>query len=453
MSHRPAPASLARLIGLGTLSLALAACVVNVPGGGKLDDVGLAKKPGTAPNVAAAASAAPSPAATATAAPAPSAAPSTALVAAATPEPLPSLGLLIAGKVAVDTSLMLQAGLAERTASGARLISNNGPGLISDKGVGLIANNSGSLTTPGGSGTLIANNSGNLTAKTKFVLAQAGAPAGGFSPVQGMLVKAISLRTGEVLAGPVATDAEGGFRLGFLARPETNLQIVAYVNNREQEDAFNYVSLTPAADSAPIVASDDTDVVARYMLQVLAGRVQGGIDARKRGESDQLDENVKDETERRVARALNAALAGVSPADAVKVDDNGRTARTFAQRVVSFVDLSLPVVGEIRAIVEDLRKFDQTLSPRPAVSVPDEVVKLCEVVRTLKDIVPALEAHGMPHEQAQAIYDRLMATGEGLNTEMSRIGLAHYDETLGYVFSIPELAGADQILVSELLKK
>ena len=360
---------------------------------------------------------------------APSPTASTAPVAEATPEPLPSLGLLLSGQVTIDTSAMLALGLAERTAVGVKLISNNGPGLISDKGVGLISNNSAGL---------ISNNSGALVAKTKYGLRQA---AGGRAllPVQGMLVKAVSLRTGEVLAGPIATDAEGRYRLGFIAKPETNMQIVAWVNNKEAEADFNYGAFVPPAE-APVVTTDTTDLICEYMIRVLAARVQRGIDIRKRGEDLSINPNdLPNPDERKQAEDINEVLGKITPEMATVLDQGGVTARKFAERTVAYADLSKPAFAELQAVFERLRAFDAGLATPPVPSVPDEVVSLLYEVNTIADIPAALEKHGMSKEEAAALAARMDATASELNSELARVGNEHSGEVLGPLLEIPGL--------------
>ena len=417
MPRRPHPLAPRAMIALACAGL-LAACAVIppvAPGGGsgenKVNKATDAKKPASSEPSAAAS------------VPAPTASQG----AAATPEPLPSLGLLLAGQVKIDASALLKLGIAERTPVGAKLISNNGPGLISDKGVGLISNNSGAL---------ISNNSGGIVSKTKYVLTQA---EGGRVPVpvQGLVVVAVSLRTNEILAGPVATDAEGRYRLGFIAKPDTNMRIVAYVNNKQADGAFTYGAFIPPAE-AEVVTTDTTDLVCEYMVRVLAGRVQGGIDARKRGELVDISTKQFDsEAEKKQAEDVNEVLAKITPEMAATLDQEGQTARKFAERTVSFADLSKPVFKELHDIFDRLRAFDAGLAAPPTPSVPDEVVALFYDVNTIDDVPAALMKHGMPEAEAKALFDRMQATAADLNAELARVGNENTAEVLSPLLEVP----------------
>ncbi len=425
MSRRPllaAPRALAAL----ACTVALAACVVNAPvipggGGDKLNKVEPKKNGAPSP---VASQAVPSPTASTTA--------------QATPEPLPSLGLLLAGQVKLDPSAMLQLGIAERTSVGVKLISNNGPGLISDKGVGLISDK-GVVLVANNSGSLISNNSGAIVSKTKYAVSQAAGTGRGPLPVQGLIVKAISLRTGEVLAGPIATDADGRYRLGFLAKPETNLQIVAYVNNKESDAAFSYAAFAPPAE-LPINTTDTTDLVCEYMIRVLAGRVQGGIDDRKRGSDVSVDpEQLKDEAERKQASDVNEILSKITPEMAVTLDQNGVTARKFAERTVSYADLTKPVFRELEVIFDRLVAFNASLASPPTPAVQDQVAALLYKVSTIPEIPGMLQKHGMAEAEATSLAERLNATADVLNAELARVGNEHPTEVLGPLLEIPGL--------------
>lgn len=430
MSRRPLLAAPRILMALAS-SFALAACVVTpalLPTGGPgvTGDSKVSK--GDVRKVAS-----PSPA-TSQAVPSPT----TSVEVAATPEPLPSLGLLVSGQVKLDPSAMLKLGIAERTPVGVKLISNNGPGLISDKGVGLISDKGVGLIA-NNSGSLVSNNSGSMVSKTKYAVSQAAATDRAPQPVQGLIVKAVSLRTGEVLAGPIATDAEGRYRLGFLAKPETNLQIVAYVNNKESEAAFNYTAFAPPA-AQPITTTDTTDLICEYLIRVLAARVQIGIDARKRGEEVWLDPaQLEDEAERKQAQDVNDILTKITPEMATTIDQQGLTARKFAERSVSYADLGKPVYRELELIFDQLVAFNASLPTPPAPSVQEEVVRLLYDLKTMPQIPGTLQKYGMAQEQAESLAQRLRATAAELNAELARVGNEHPTEVLAPLLEIPGL--------------
>lgn len=365
-----------------------------------------------------------------------------------TPETLPSLGLLLSGQVRLDTSLLIAAGIAAPITGGAQLISNNGPGLISDKGVGLISNNSGSIISDNGA-ILISDNGAMLTSKTKFGLLQAdAAPDRSLRPVQGMLVRAISLRTRQVLAGPVATDADGRYRLGFLTPPDGNVAVVAYVNGKETDAAYSFSALAAPA-ARPVANTESIDRTVEYMIRVLANRVQGGIDARLKGKDVGLDpDSAPDEASSKLSAQLAVVIDNVPIALMVKLDNQGKASRKFAELVASYIDLSKPVYKELEDIIESLREFDVARATHPAgsPSVPDAVMEKLYLVKTLDEVVPTLEARGMPHAEAVALDDRLHATSKALNEELSRIGLLHSRDVLLPLFDDPELADLKAII-------
>lgn len=423
MPRPPLPVAPRALMAIAC-TVALAACVATPPTipGADPGDTKVSKDPKKPASPSASASAG-------VASPAASAAPSPAASTAAVvvPDVLPSLGLLLAGQVKLDPSALLKLGIAERTSLGVKLISNNGPGLISDKGVGLISNNSGSL---------ISNNSGSIVSKTKYALTQAAGERAP-QPVQGLIVQAISLRTGEVLAGPIATDAEGRYRLGFMARPESNLAIVAYVNNKQDEGAFSYAAFAAPTDTT-VTNTDSTDLMCEYMIRVLAGRVQVNLDRRVRGEEVTVDpEQTKSDAERKQAEDLNEILSKITPEMAKTLDQEGKTARKFAERTVSFADLSKPVYAELHAVIDRLVAFNAGLATPPSPSVQDQVVALLYDVRTIKDIPAMLEKHGMSAEEAASLAKRLDDTKTALNDELARVGNEHSGEVFGPLLEIP----------------
>ncbi|MNS18571.1 hypothetical protein D3C72_502660 [compost metagenome] len=147
--------------------------------------------------------------------------------------------------------------------NGLGLLSDNGLGLLSDNGLGIIANNSGGLISNNGSGYRI--------------LADA-VPLGKVLPVKGMAVFPISLRTGEIVARPVFTDAKGGYTLEVPEAVKGNIRLVARVPVAKANDPiavdpriqYNLVIKTGAVD--PVI-DEDSSVATRYLRASFSGRL------------------------------------------------------------------------------------------------------------------------------------------------------------------------------------
>jgi hypothetical protein len=308
------------------------------------------------------------------------------------PSPVPSLGLLLEGRVTVDPALMLTRKVAQNTAQGIRLISDNGLGLISDNGLGLISDN--------GLG-LIANNSAGLRGKPGAYAVAQSAPGGGLKPVQGMAVTAVSLFDGAVLAGPVATGADGRYKLGFLKAPTSNMRIVATVPGQETDKRLSYATLV-APSPAPIVTSDSTRAVSGYILSVLPGHMQPIIDRYK---SDTV-EPVPDSEPQHV-KDLAAVIEKIPAAKLVAADRDGQLARRISERLISFVDLSHPAYDELFTEVEVIRRFSEGLAVQPDPPLLEQFEALAGRRFGFRELPPLLTRLGMDATEAQAITDRM----------------------------------------------
>ncbi|MFN3430244.1 MAG: hypothetical protein ACK46X_09845, partial [Candidatus Sericytochromatia bacterium] len=105
--------------------------------------------------------------------------------------------------------------------NGLGLLSDNGLGLLSDNGLGIIANNSGGLISNGAASYNVRH--------SRYRIQATDVPLGQVLPVKGMAVFPISLRTGEIVARPVFTDAQGGYTLVVPEAVKGNIRLVARV--------------------------------------------------------------------------------------------------------------------------------------------------------------------------------------------------------------------------------
>ena len=395
--NRPLPPPAPRWAGALALAIVLAACSI-APGG-----VTGRKSPPTRPATVAKAS------------PTPKASPSVA------PSPLPSLGLLIAGQVRVEPAKLLADQLAASTGTGIKLLGNNGAGLISNNGLGIISNN--------GAG-VVSNDAGSY---------RVAAADDGLEPVEGMHVSAVALVDGRVLAGPVATDAEGRYRLGFLQAPGANFRVVASVPAKPKEPAFTYATLVApkaAPSAAPVVTSDASRAVTDYLLGVLPVRMQPVIDARKQGRSAEayiatysgaLDADVLQILtlmDKALARAPVAALGALDGSD-------GQLARGLSERAIAFIDLRAEAYVQAAALAEELHQVGERSSEPPETSLADQVLTLARAPGSEARIVGLLTAHGLSDAEAAAYHTRLEAVGALVAADVGKTAMAHQAEVLG----------------------
>lgn len=329
------------------------------------------------------------------------------------PAPIPSLGLLLEGQVTVDPALMLTRKLVQSTTQGVKVLANNGGGLISDNGLGLISDN--------GLG-LIANNSAGLGGKTYRVAANA--PAGNLRAVEGMAVKAVSLLDGTVLAGPVATGADGRYKLGFLKTPRNNIRIVASVPGQEADTRLSYATLI-APSPAPIVTSDSTRAVSGYILSVLPGHMQPIIDRYKSGTAEPVPDS-----EPQHVKDLAAVVEQIPAAKLVAADRDGQLARRISERLISFVDLSQPAYGELFTEVEVIRRFSEGLAVQPDPPLLEQFEALAGRRFGFRELPPLLTRLGMDADEAQAITDRMNDKAEVIGGLIMVTFVLHKTEVL-----------------------
>ncbi|MNS10808.1 hypothetical protein D3C72_423310 [compost metagenome] len=327
------------------------------------------------------------------------------------PAAVPSLGLLLDGQVAVDPSALLANKLVEKTAAGVKLLSDNG--------LGLIANNGGGLLSDNGLG-LIANNSAGF----RVLQASPAAAASGstLKPVEGMWVKAVSLYDGKLLAGPVATNAEGRYKLGFLNAPARNIRIVAEVPLKVPDERFAYATLIPPKP-ASVVTNDSTRAITRYILGVLPARIQPYLEMVKAGNPPEI--KPKDEI---YEKRLKETLAKIAPAKMIEADKKTPVAMAISERMISFADLTMPIYQEFYGVTEEIRTFGEAIQPAPEVSLIDQVMKLAGDKETHKQIPDLLKQYGMSDARATDVAARLEQKGVAIAQLVLLVMLAQEEE-------------------------
>jgi hypothetical protein len=287
---------------------------------------------------------------------------------------------LLAGRVTVEPGAIVASKAGQITERGVSIIGNHGGGILSDNGLGLIANNSAG-----------------------YRLTQAG---NGLKPVEGMWVKAISLLDGKVLAGPVATDADGRYRLGFLKAPERNMRVVAAVPGQEANASVTYTTLVPPKQ-VEVVTTDTTRLAASYILDVLPQRIQPMVDVFKRegGYKPQPGDPAE-------AKVFASQLAKLSPAKLRAADVDGAIARGVSERIVSFADLTLPIFESLNVDIEELRAFNNGLAKQPTPTLPEQFLAMARSPGGIRELPPLLVELGMPEAQATDLTERLRVKGD-----------------------------------------
>jgi hypothetical protein len=319
---------------------------------------------------------------------------------------VPSLGLLLEGKVTVEPGALVAAKLAKATSAGATIIANNGGSLISDNGLGLISDN--------GLG-LIANNGGNY---------RVAAAASGLKPIEGMWVKAVSLFDGKVLAGPVATRADGSYKLGFLKVPAHNLRIVASVPGQESGAQFSYATFVPPSP-APVVTSDTTQAVAKLMIDSVAILFQPLIDKCKQEPVPSPNPNNP-----QVALDLAYMLIKAGPAMVTAVDKDGAIARGIAERLIASADLTNPAYKELYDVAEEARAVGDALPTPPTDSVVVKVTRLLEHKEDQPELIALFVSLGLPETQATDLATRLRDKSKAVSDLLTLTMITHQKELL-----------------------
>jgi hypothetical protein len=236
-------------------------------------------------------------------------------------------------------------------------------------------------------------------------------PDDGLAAVEGMAVTAVSLFDGKVLAGPVATRADGSYKLGFLKAPTNNIRIVASVPGQEADARLSYATLVPPSP-APVLTSDSTRAVTGYILSVLPGHMQPILDAYKNGTAAASMKG----NEPQPVKDLAAVLQAIPRAKLVAADADGRLARRLSERLVSFVDLSHPAYGSLYADVEIIRRFAEDLTVQPDPPLLEQFEALAGRRDGFDELPPLLTRLGMPAAEAEAITDRMNDKAEEIGT-------------------------------------
>jgi hypothetical protein len=350
------------------------------------------------------------------------------------PGAVPSLGLLMAGRVTVDPAALLSSKLAKATPDGVKLISDNGLGLISDNGLGLISDNGLGLISDNGLGLisdnglgLISNNSAGLVSNNsagfRIQNVEATAASSTAKPVEGMVVTAVNLFTGKVIAGPVVTDAQGGYKLGFLKAPASNIGIVASVSAKAPVARFTYATLVPP-DDKPILTDDTSRALTRYLLGVIPGRIQPWIDEVKAGTPDPIDENDGMEEKR-----VKGLLAKITPERMNAADQvRGTVALDISKRIVSFVDLTTPAFGEFYTVTEEIRTYGESIQPEPDIALVEQVMRFAQSKEQSRMLPQLFISYGMPEARANALAETLRTKVDAIAQQMLLAMLVHEKE-------------------------
>lgn len=251
--------------------LALAACQVYVPAPARPDARAASPRPSAASRPARA----PSPGASV-----PTGADAVGVLPSSAPDPAPPDPATLVGKaklsgtVAVDAGYLAAAGLLAAPAGGGlrvragSLISNNGGALVANNGATIVAEDGASLISDRGAAVA-------QVPRAFGLLAEGG--SGGLSPVAGLMVAAVSLRSGEALGQAAFTDAAGAFTLEVPRGLEENVVVIAAVPATSPEDPvlrdprLQFAVVTSPARPAAVIDEDAT-TAARYLRRCLVRR-------------------------------------------------------------------------------------------------------------------------------------------------------------------------------------
>jgi hypothetical protein len=331
----------------------------------------------------------------------------------AKPSAMPSLGLVLTGQVAVEPGALLAGNLAKTTATGVKLISDNGLGLISDNGLGLISDNGAGLISDNGLG-IISNNSGGYRIQSLGT---------GLKPVEGMLVSAVSLLDGRVLAGPVASKADGSYKLGFYKAQERNMRIVVTVPKHEKDAQYTYETLIPPTDK-PIVTSDTTRAVADYTIGALEVIFQPYIEIAK----SQVQPSVQPKNEQ-VTKDFAAILMRIGPTKIAELDGaDGRLTRAISERIVSYTDLTAKPFDDFVVVAEKVRVFGASLEKPVTPALLDQAIPLLRHKDDLPLVAALFSDRGMPEADAMALATELKTKGDAVGQMLVLALLAHQTE-------------------------
>jgi hypothetical protein len=296
------------------------------------------------------------------------------------------VGRTIEGHVQVDPQALFAAKLAEETADGVRIISNNGA---------------------------------TITPKTKL----------GREPVavEGLQVRAVSLADGTVLAGPVETDAKGGYKLQMASAPATNYRIDAAI---EGQARFNYPVLVAAGIPGEMVTNDDgTRLTYNGLSRVLPERVAPVLQARKAGGSaTAVIEAMPFPQVQSALKLLDAALGALAEGKLAELDADGKLLDRLAGRTIAHLDLKAASFVAFRARMDEVLRFERSLPAEK--SVADDVAGAAAKLGGGVEVTRVLQEFGMPEAQAQALGDGLGLASRDVALELSSTFEAHTADVL-----------------------
>jgi hypothetical protein len=299
-------------LGWVTLCTLLVACQANVGG---VDPAGRAKKP-----VTPAATAKPGPAASTGA-----------------PSAMPVAATMLSGMVKMDAGYVVSAG-------GGNVIAAGGANVVSAGGGNLIRVG-GQVISAGGANAVSAGGANFRTLASALAF-------GDMLPARGMVVVAVSLRTGEPLGQAVLTNDAGRYTLAIPKSETGNVRIVAAVPGKSDTDPvlsnarLQSEALTTGAAAAEVVVDDDRALVSRYFRQAFVTRMGGLLNKRTPdvGEPKTAEEAFFRQVWGELAAAAVAAKSADWPADRRQA-----VAQRLADAVIYYVDFASAKVNRDKA--------------------------------------------------------------------------------------------------------
>jgi hypothetical protein len=242
-------------------------------------------------------------------------------------------------------------------------------------------------------------------------------------PVEGMLVSAVSLLDGRVLAGPVASKADGSYKLGFYKAQERNMRILVTVPEHEKEAQYTYTTFVPPTDT-PIVTSDTTRAVADYTLSALEIMFQPYIDTAKSDAPPSV--NPRND---QVALDFANILIRIGKPKIREIDGtDGRMARLISERIVSYTDLTAQPFDDFVVVAEKVRAFGATLDEPVTPALLDQAIPLLKHKDDLPLVAALFSDRGMPEAEAMALATELKTKGDSVGQVLILALLAHQTE-------------------------
>jgi hypothetical protein len=247
-----------------------------------------------------------------------------------------------------------------------------------------------------------------------------------------MVVTAVNLFTGKVIAGPVATKADGSYKLGFRTAPDKNIGIVAGVSVSAPVARYTYATLVPP-EAKPVVTSDTTRAITRYMLGVLPGRIQPTVDRVKAGLPPLIED--RDTPFEKTFKELLGKVPPEKMAAADKMPDgkDGAVALGISQRILAFLDLTTPQYQDFYKLTEEARLFGESIQPPLDPSLVDQAMALARNRQLRSQLPGLLEKYGMPADRATQLSYDMDDQGSAIGQQILQVMVLHQQEVFGPV--------------------